>query len=220
MVGLNKIWTDRGITKATKKRLVSGLIFPIATYGCESWTLTKADQSRITSFEMWCWRRMLRISWFMERSNISVLEEIQPKRRLLSQVQSQMMKYFGHIARRGGDSLKKVIMQGCVEGRRKPGRPRTRWIDQIKSMVGCPHHELYNLVQDRQRWCVVVVASCQSWQDRTDRRTTWGVWIFKSTYIQCNYSIRFITVGVNISFRSAKWGYLLRIHTPTVLDVS
>ena len=89
MVGLNKIWTDRGITKATKKRLVSALIFPIATYGCESWTLTKADQSRITSFEMWCLRRMLRISWFMKRSNISVLEEIQPKRRLLSHVQSQ-----------------------------------------------------------------------------------------------------------------------------------
>ena len=117
MVGLNKIWTDRGITKATKKRLVSGLIFPIATYGCESWTLTKADQSRITSFEMWCWRRMLRISWFMKRSNISVLEEIQPKRRLLSHVQSQMMKYFGHIARRGGEtpwrkSLCKVVSKG------------------------------------------------------------------------------------------------------------
>ena len=115
---------------------------------------------------------MLRISWFMKRSNISVLEEIQPKRRLLSHVQSQMMKYFGHIARRGGNSLEKVIMQGCVEGRRKPGRPRTRWIDQIKSMVGCPLHELYNLAQDHQRWCdVVAVASCQSWQDRTDRPT-------------------------------------------------
>ena len=116
MVGLNKIWTDRGITKATKKRLVSALIFPIATYGCESWTLTKADQSRITSFEMWCWRRMLRISWFMKRSNISVLEKIQPKRRLLSYVQSQMMKYFGHIARRGGDSLEKVKVVSKGEG--------------------------------------------------------------------------------------------------------
>ena len=104
---------------------------------------------------MWCWRRMLRISWYMKRSNISVLEEIQPKRRLLSHVQSQMMKYFGHIARRGGNSLEKVIMQGCVKGRRKPGRPRTRWIDQIKSMVGCPLHELYNLVQESSEvvWC-------------------------------------------------------------------
>ena len=110
-LGMRKIWTDRGITKATKKRLV---YFPIATYGCESWTLIKADQSRITSFEMWCWQRMLRISWYMKRSNISILEEIQPKRRLLSHVQSQMMKYFGHIARRGGNSLEKVIMQGCV----------------------------------------------------------------------------------------------------------
>ena len=117
MVGLNKIWTDRGITKVTKKRLVSALIFPIATYGYESWTLTKADQSRFTSFEMWCFRRiMLRISWFMKRSNISVLEEIQPKRRLLSHVQSQMMKYFGHIARRGGDSLEKSLCKVVLKG--------------------------------------------------------------------------------------------------------
>ena len=163
LVGLNKIWTDRGITKATKERLVSALVFPIATYGCKSWTLTGADQSGIASFGMWCWRRVLRISWFMKGSGIGVLEEMQPRRRLLSHVQSQMMKYFGHIARRGGNSLEKVIMQGCVEGRGRPGGPRTRWIDQIKSMVGCPLHELYNLVQDRQRWCdVVAVTSCQS----------------------------------------------------------
>ena len=85
-------------------------------------------------------------------------------------------------------SLCKVIMQGCVEGRRKPGRPRTRWIDQIKSMVGCPLHELYNLVQDRQRWCdVVAVASCQSWQDRTDRPTD------RPTDQLCNIAI--CTVG-------------------------
>lgn len=162
MVGLNKIWADRGITKTTKKHLVSALIFPIATYGCESWTLTKADRGRISSFEMWCWRRMLRISWTMKRTNDSVLEEVQPKKRLLSLVHSQMLSYFGHIARREGDSLEKVIMQGRVEGNRKPGRPRTRWIDQLKSMVRCPLQELYNLAQDRQRWrAIVEVTSCQ-----------------------------------------------------------
>ena len=159
MVGLKKIWADRGITKATKKRLVSALVFPIATYGCESWTLTKSDQGRINSFEMWCWRRMLGISWTMK----SVLEEVQPANRLLSFVRSQMMSYFGHVARRDGESLEKVIMQGRVEGKRTPGRPRTRWMDQIKSMAGCPLPELYILARNRHEWrSVVAVASCQT----------------------------------------------------------
>ena len=78
MVGLNKIWVDRGITKATKTRLVSALIFPIATYGCETWTLTKSDRKKINSFELWCWRRMLRISWIMKRTNDSVLQDRGP----------------------------------------------------------------------------------------------------------------------------------------------
>ena len=134
MVGLSKIWADRGITKTTKKRLVSALIFPIATYGCESWTLTKADRCRINSFEMWCWRRMLRISWTMKRTNDSILEEVQPKKRLLFLIQSQILSYFGHIVWQ-----EKVIMQGSFEGKRKPGRPRTRWMDQLKSMVSCPN---------------------------------------------------------------------------------
>ena len=164
MAGLKKIWADRGITRATKVRLVSALIFPIATYGCETWYLTKSDQRRINSFEMWCWRRMLRITWIMKRTNDSVLQEIQPKKRLLCLIQSQMLSYFGHIARRDGDGLEKVIMQGRVEGNRKPGRPRTRWIDQIKSVVGASSlQDLYFLARDRLRWRAIVdVTSCQS----------------------------------------------------------
>ena len=164
MVGLNKIWVDRGITKATKTRLVSALIFPIATYGCETWTLTKSDRKRINSFELWCWRRMLRISWIMKRTNDSVLQEVQPKTRLLCLIQSQMLSFFGHVSRRDGDCLEKVIMQGRVEGSRKPGRPRTRWIDQIKSVAGSSSlQDLYSLAKDRQRWRAIVdVTSCQS----------------------------------------------------------
>ena len=164
MVGLNKIWADRGITKATKTRLVSALIFPIATYGCETWSLTKSDQRRINSFELWCWRRMLRITWIMKRTNESVIQEVQPKKRLLSLIQSQMLSYFGHIARRDGDCLEKVIMQGRVEGNRKPGRPRARWIDQIKSVARSRSlQELYSLTKDRLRWRTIVdVTSCQS----------------------------------------------------------
>jgi len=106
---------------------------------------------------------MLRISWTMKRTNDSILEEVQPKKCLLFLIQSQILSYFGHIVRREGDSLEKVIMQGRVEGKRKPGRPRTRWIDQLKSMVNCPVQKLYNLAQDRQKWrSIVAVTSCHS----------------------------------------------------------
>ena len=163
MVGLSRVWTDGGVTGAAKGRLVSALVFPVAACGCGSWTLTGADQSGITSFEMWCWRRVLRISWCVGGSNIGVLGEMQPGGHLLSRVQSQMVRCFGHIAGRGGDSLEKVIVQGCVGGGRRPGGTGARWIGQVGSVVGCPLRELYNLVQDRQRWCdVVAVASCQS----------------------------------------------------------
>ena len=163
VVGLDGVWTDGGIAGAAGERLVSALIFPVAACGCESWTLARVDQSGIASFEVWCWRRVLRVSWCVKGSGIGVLEGMQPGRRLLSHVRGRMVEYFGHVAGRGGGSLEKVIMQGCVEGRGRPGGPGTRWIDQIKSMVGCPLRELYNLVQDRQRWCdVVAVASCQS----------------------------------------------------------
>ena len=164
MVGLKKIWTDRGITKTTKARLISALIFPIATYGCESWTLTKADKRRINAFEFWCWRCMLRITWVMKRSNESVLQEIKPKKRLLNIIQSQMLRYFGHIARREGDCFEKVIMQGRVEGSRSRGRPKARWIDQIKSLAGTNSLRLlYSLVGNRSKWRGIVdVTSCQS----------------------------------------------------------
>jgi len=118
MVGRSKIWADRGITKATKKRLVSALIFPIATYGYESRTLTKADRYRINSFEMWCWRRMLRISWTMKRTNDNILEEIQPKTNIYFFSSKAILSYFGHVVRQE-DSLEKVIMQGSFEGKRK-----------------------------------------------------------------------------------------------------
>ena len=112
---------------------------------------------------------------------------------------------YTYIGRRGGDSLEKVIMQGCVEGRRKPGRPRTRWIDQIKSMVGCPLHELYNLVQDRQRWCdVVAVASCQPWQDRTDRPTGTHTTYITTYYVQNEWSHSLLLNSVQVR---QKWWY-------------
>ena len=159
MVKLSKIWADRGITKATKIRLVRALVFPIATYGCESWTLSKADCNKIDAFEMWCWRRMLRIPW----TNVSVLQEIGQESRLLSQINRQALSYFGHIARRQGTCLEKSILQGKIEGSRRPGRPKARWTDRIKSLVGQPLPAVYRMTEDRRRWHVIMdVTTCQS----------------------------------------------------------
>ena len=117
MANLSKIWTDRGVTIATKTRLVQALVFPIATYACESWSLNKADYNRISAFELWCWRKMLKIPWTAKRSNDSVLQEVGVKNRLLSFINSQALL---HIARRQNnrDCLEKV-MQGKIEGSRR-----------------------------------------------------------------------------------------------------
>ena len=147
MAKLQKIWTDRGVTKATKIKLVHTLIFPIATYACESWTINKADQDRINAFEMWCWRRMLRIPWTAKRTNLSILKEIGTKR-LLDKINQYTLSYFGHIARRQGDCLEKVVLQGRIEGSRRPGRPRSRWIDRVMNLVGKPIPVLMQLLID------------------------------------------------------------------------
>ena len=163
MTNLSKIWADRGITRTTKVRLVQALVFPIALYASETWTLNKADRNRIAAFEMWCWRRMLRIPWTMRRTNASILEEIGVSKRLLHTINIQMLSYFGHIARRKGNNLEKVIMQGMIEGKRRKGRPRSRWIDQIRSAVGLPLRDCYALAEDRHLWRrIYEVTSCQS----------------------------------------------------------
>ena len=162
MLKLTKIWRDRGITKNTKTRLVRTLVFPIATYGCETWSLTKDDCSRINAFELWCWRRMLRIPWTARRTNESVLQDIGTGPRLLDKINQLALSYFGHIARRQGDCIEKVILQGKIEGSRRPGRPKTRWIDRIKSLVGQPITSLYRAAEDRRRWRIITkVTTCQ-----------------------------------------------------------
>ena len=163
MAKLTKIWADRGVTRTTKSRLVWALVFPVATYGCESWTLTKSDCNRICAFELWCWRRMLRIPWTAKRTNASVLEEVGETGRLLDHINRQALSYFGHIARRQGNCLEKVLLQGKIEGKRRPGRPKTRWIDRIKTLVGQPLPAVYELANHRQKWHVIKkVTTCQS----------------------------------------------------------
>ena len=123
---------------------------------------------RINSFELWCWCRMLSISSIMKRTNDNVLQEVQVKTFLLCLIQNQMLSYFGHIARRDGENLVKVIMQGRVERSRKPGRPWARWIDYWSSSL----QDLYSLAKNCQRWRVIVdVMYSQSWRDQTNQST-------------------------------------------------
>ena len=123
MTGLNKIWKDKDITITTKCRIVNALVFPVVLYGCESWTIRKAERRRIDSFELWCWRRLLRIPWTARRTNQSVIEEIKPTNPLEALIKKQQLSYFGHIMR-SENSLEKSMMLGMGGGARKRGRPR------------------------------------------------------------------------------------------------
>ena len=122
MTGLSKIWKDKDITITTKCRTVNALVFPVVLYGCESWTIRKAERRRIDSFELWCWRRLLRIPWTARRTNKSVIEEIKATIPLATLIKKQQLSYFGHIMRRE-NSLEKSIMLGIGGGTRKRGRP-------------------------------------------------------------------------------------------------
>ena len=152
MSTMNKIWKDRSIIKTTKIRLVSTLIFPIATYACETWTINAADQRKIEAFEMWCWRKLLCIPWTAKRTNESVLLEIGVKNSLFNVAVKQKLQYFGHIARREGDNLEKLIMFGKVEGKRSRGRQKLRWTDGIATLTKRSIYSCYNKAQNRYEW--------------------------------------------------------------------
>ncbi|CAH2226459.1 jg4165 [Pararge aegeria aegeria] len=153
---LKKIWKNRNITKATKIRLVQTLVFPIFLYAAETWTLRLVEKKKIDALEIWCWRRMLGVSWTEFRTNISILQEIGIKKRLSALVQSRILKFFGHVSRRESDSIGRLVVQGKVEGTRGRGRSPMRWTDQIKSAVGGPLHECTRLSASREKWRMLV----------------------------------------------------------------
>ena len=152
VTSLTNIWKNRGISKATKIRIMKSLVFPIAIYGCETWAVGKADHKRVASFEMWCWRRMLRISWTEHKTNTFVLEQIDTPDRLCDTIDRIKLKYFGHVSRREGDNLEKIIVQGRVEGTRKRGRQKLRWADGLRDRTGLSMNTLTRLAQNRQTW--------------------------------------------------------------------
>ena len=165
MTNLDSILKSRDITLPTKVRLVKAVVFPVVMYGCESWTIKKAERRRIDAFELWCWGRLLRVPWTARRSNQSILKEISPGYSLEGLILRLKLQYFGHLMRRA-DSFAKILMLGKSEGRRRRGRQRMRWLDGITDLTDVSGSQALE-VGDGQG----SLACCSSWSHKESDMT-------------------------------------------------